>query len=311
MPALPADRTIALALIGDGIGGALTPAMQEEEGRAQGLSVTYRRVDLARLGLGVDDLSEVLVWARRFGLDGLNITHPCKQAVLPLLDDVTSAAEGIGAVNTVVVRDGRLVGHNTDARGFVAGLRRAPPDAPSAPGGLLGAGGAGRGTLSGPVGRRGAGGAGSAIGYAVLEAGLPHLTIVDIDAVRRVALHSRLARRFGADRVSAAAAPAAALARAAGLVNATPIGMDSHPGLPLDAGLVRSHLWVADVVYFPIDTALVRLARERGCRVVDGGGMAVHQAVGAFELFTGRPADADRMTEHFGRLLAARDAAAP
>jgi len=293
MPALPADRTVALALIGDGIGGSLTPAMQEEEGRAQGLSVTYRRVDLARLGLGVDDLPEVLVWARRFGLDGLNVTHPCKQAVLPLLDEVTAAAEGIGAVNTVVVRDGRLVGHNTDASGFVAGLRRALPDA-----------------LSEPVVLLGAGGAGSAIGYAVLEAGLPHLTIVDIDAVRRVALHSRLARRFGADRVSAAAAPAAALARAAGLVNATPIGMDSHPGLPLDAGLIRSDLWVADVVYFPIDTALVRLARQRGCRVVDGGGMAVHQAVGAFELFTGRPADAERMTEHFGRLLAARGAAA-
>jgi len=211
-----------------------------------------------------------------------------------LLDEVDLAAAAIGAVNTVVVRNGRLVGHNTDASGFVAGLRRALPDG-----------------LDGPVVLLGAGGAGSAIGHGLLDAGLGHLTVVDVDARRRDELVSRLARRFGAGRVAASDVPATALAGAAGLVNATPIGMDSHPGLPLDAHLVRPDLWVADVVYVPIETALVRLARERGCRVVDGGGMAVHQAVGAFELFTGRPADAERVSEHFGRLLAARGTAAP
>jgi shikimate dehydrogenase len=288
----PDERTFALGLVGDGIGRSLTPAMQEREGRAQGLSVTYRTIDLAELGLGVDDLPEVLTWARRFGLDGLNITHPCKQAVLPLLDDVAPAAAGIGAVNTVVLREGRLVGHNTDASGFVAGLRAALPEA-----------------LSDRVVMLGAGGAGSAIGYAVLEAGLPHLTVVDVEAGRRDGLVARLAERFGADRVTGAAAPQEALSAAGGLVNATPIGMDSHPGLPLDPDLVRPDLWVADIIYFPIDTALLRLARERECRVVDGGGMAVHQAVGAFELFTGRPADAERIRAHFGALLAARDAA--
>lgn len=91
------------------------------------------------------------------------------------------------------------------------------------------------------------------------------------------------------------------------LVNATPVGIESHPGLPLQASLVRPDLWMADVVYVPLDTALVRLARARGCPVVDGGGMAVHQALGAFELFTGRPTDAVRVREHFARLLAARD----
>jgi shikimate dehydrogenase len=287
---LSPDRTFALGLVGDGIGASLTPAMHEHEGRAQELSVTYRRIDLAALGLAADDLPEVLTWARRFGLDGLNITHPCKQAVIPLLDEVAPAAAGIGAVNTVVVRDGRLAGHNTDASGFVAGLRQALPEA-----------------LSDRVVMLGAGGAGSAIGYAVLEAGLRHLTVLDIEAGRRDGLVARLAEQFGSDRVTGAAAPHDALSAAGGLVNATPIGMESHPGLPLDADLVRPDLWVADVIYFPIDTALIRLARERGCRLVDGGGMAVHQAVGAFELFTGRPADADRMRAHFGRLLDARD----
>jgi len=289
---LSTDRTFALGLVGDGIGASLTPAMHEQEGRAQGLSVTYRRIDLAASGLAVDDLPEVLTWARRFGLDGLNITHPCKQAVIPLLDDVAPAAAGIGAVNTVVVRDGRLVGHNTDASGFLAGLRRALPEA-----------------LSDRVVLLGAGGAGSAVGYGLLAAGLPHLAVVDVDAGRRNGLVARLAERFGRDRLTGAATPNQALTAAGGLVNATPIGMDSHPGLPLDADLLRPDLWVADVIYFPIDTALLRLARKRGCPVVDGSGMAVHQAVGAFELFTGRPADAERMRAHFGRLLAARDAA--
>jgi shikimate dehydrogenase len=285
------DRTFALGLVGNGIGASLTPAMQEQEGRAQGLSVTYRSIDLAVLGLDVDDLPEVLTWARRFGLNGLNITHPCKQAVIPLLDEVAPGAAAIGAVNTVVVSDGRLVGHNTDASGFVAGLRRALPRA-----------------LSDRVVLLGAGGAGSAIGYEVLEAGLPHLTVVDVEPGRRDGLVARLAERFGSDRVVGADSPRDALSAAGGLVNATPIGMESHPGLPLDADLVRPDLWVAEVIYFPIDTALLRLARERGCRVVDGAGMAVHQAVGAFELFTGRSADADRMRDHFDLLLAARDA---
>lgn len=286
------QRTFALALVGAGIGGSLTPAMQEGEGAAQGLSVTYRRVDLAALGLEVGDLPEMLTWARRFGLDGLNITYPCKQAVLPLLDEVAPAAAEIGAVNTVVIREGRTTGHNTDARGFVAGLRQALPDALSDPAVLLGAGGAG-----------------SAIAYAVLAAGLPQLTVVDVEASRREALVARLRERFGPDRVAGAVAAETALVGAAGLINATPIGMAAHPGLPLAGGLVRPDLWVADIVYVPIETELVRLARVRGCRVVDGSGMAVHQAVAAFELFTGRRADVDRMNSHFRALLAAHNGA--
>jgi shikimate dehydrogenase len=90
--------------------------------------------------------------------------------------------------------------------------------------------------------------------------------------------------------------------RADGLVNATPVGMQGHPGLPVPAELVRSDLWVADVVYFPLDTELLRLAASRGCRVVPGGGMAVFQAAGAFELFTGRAPSSDRMLAHFAEI---------
>ena len=88
-----------------------------------------------------------------------------------------------------------------------------------------------------------------------------------------------------------------------GLVHATPTGMAAHPGLPLDAGLLRPDLWVADIVYRPLETALVRTARGLGCRVLDGGGMAVFQAVDAFRLFTGVEPDAERMLTHFTTLV--------
>src|SRR5204863_8331493 len=102
-----------------------------------------------------------------------------------------------------------------------------------------------------------------------------------------------LAARYGAHRVSAEADIARALAGASGLIHATPTGMDKLPGLPLPATLLRASLWVSEVVYFPLETALLRAARAAGCTVVDGGTMAVGQAVGAFRLFTGREPDAE------------------
>ena len=96
------------------------------------------------------------------------------------------------------------------------------------------------------------------------------------------------------------------MAGATGLIHATPTGMDKLPGLPLDAGLLHAGLWVSEIVYFPIDTALLQAARAAGCATIDGGHMAVGQAVGAFSLFTGREPDPARMDTHFRRLLAQR-----
>ncbi|MCL9849061.1 shikimate dehydrogenase, partial [Ralstonia solanacearum] len=100
---------------------------------------------------------------------------------------------------------------------------------------------------------------------------------------------------------------AAAMAAADGLVHATPTGMAGHPGLPLPPDLLQSRHWVAEIVYFPLETELLRHARALGCRTLDGGGMAVFQAVGAFELFTGIAPNAHRMLAHFAAL---QDAAA-
>lgn len=279
---------LLVGLIGAGIQQSLTPAMQEEEARQQGLRLHYQLIDLDRTPGSREQLPALVASARIMGFAGLNITFPCKQAVVPLLDDLSTEARAMGAVNTVVNRDGRLVGHNTDGSGWAWGFRRALPDADL-----------------GCVVLLGAGGAGSAIADAALRLGVAQLRIVDAEAAKARDLAEALSRRFG-PRATASTDLSIALRGATGLVHATPTGMAKLPGLPLEADLLHPGLWVSEVVYFPIETELLRVARARGCRTVDGGTMAVGQAVGAFELFTGRPADPARMERHFARLLAQR-----
>jgi shikimate dehydrogenase len=280
------SRAVLLGLIGAGIGASLTPALHEGEADAQGLRAQYKRIDLQRLGLGAADLPELLQAAGRMGFDGLNITHPCKQAVLPLLDELSDDARFLGAVNTVVLRDGRRIGHNTDWWGFAENFRRAMPDAPRA-----------------RVVQLGAGGAGAAVAFAAMTLGVGQLTIIDVDPSRAAAVADALCGRFGAGRVVAAGDPEAAMAQADGLINTTPVGMDKYPGTPMPPGLLQPSQWVAEIIYFPLETTLLREARAIGCRTLGGGGMAVFQAVQAFRLFTGLEPDADRMTRHFAALI--------
>jgi shikimate dehydrogenase len=138
--------------------------------------------------------------------------------------------------------------------------------------------------------------------------GVKHLTVVDIDAVHSQALADKLNAQHGAGRISASTDIAAALDGASGLIHATPTGTDALPGLPLPEQLLRPSLWVSEVVYFPLETALLKAARARGCPTSDGGGMAVGQAIGSFELFTGLKADADRIDAHFRSMVAAKRA---
>ncbi len=289
----PRPAKLLVGLIGAGIQRSLTPAMHEQEARAQGLKLHYQLIDLDAAKVGADKLPTLIDAARIMGFAGLNITYPCKQAVIPLLDELSGEARAMGAVNTVVFRDGRAVGHNTDGSGWAWGFRRTLPDADLSRIVLLGAGGAG-----------------SAIAHAVLRLGATRLMVVDREFERAAAAAAALNARYGAGRVEAASDPAQALRGASGLIHATPTGMDKLPGLPLPAELLRPGLWVAEIVYFPLDTALLQAARARGCAVVDGGTMAAGQAIGAFELFTGRRADADRMEAHLRLMLAERAGAA-
>ena len=280
-----------VGLIGAGIQRSLSPAMHEEEARCQGLALRYQLIDLDRTGAGPEVLPTLLQSARLMDFAGLNVTFPCKQAILPLLDELSDEARTMGAVNTVVARDGRWVGHNTDGSGWAWGLHRALPHP----------------DLDRVV-VQGTGGAGSAIAHALRRLQADALVLVDTDPARAEALAASLRAAGGATRVETTTDIAAALAGATGLVHATPTGMDKLPGLPLDPALLHPGLWVSEVVYFPLDTALLRAARERGCRTVDGGTMAVGQALGAFELFTGRSADPVRVEAHFRRMIAARAA---
>ncbi len=275
-------RSVLLGLIGQDIQGSRTPELHMREGEAQGLRLVYRLIDLTQLGLGIAALPDLLTAAQRMGFDGLNITHPCKQAIIPHLDALSENARALGAVNTVLFKDGKRIGENTDWSGFAEPFRRAMSD-----------------VALDRVVQIGAGGAGAAVAHAALMLGVRELTLFDIDPGRAGRVAQNLSRHFGVGRAKVGGDLSEAIAQANGLINATPIGMEAHPGMPLPAALLRPDLWVAEIIYFPLETELLRRARAIGARTIDGGGMAVFQAVAAFRHFTGLEPDSDRMLAHF------------
>jgi shikimate dehydrogenase len=284
----PAPKPFLVGLVGIGVGPSLTPALHMAEGKAHGLDYLYRTIDLREIGVAPERVGEILTWARALGFDALNVTHPCKQLVIAHLDTVDAAAAALGAVNTVVFDGDRAVGYNTDAPGFATGFAEGLPGAATENVVLLGAGGAG-----------------AAVGHALLDLGADHLTIVDLDVDRAAALAGELSARHPEARVDSSAFDklAALLPHSDGVVHCTPTGMADHPGLPFDESLLHQDLWVADIVYRPLETALLTAARRVGCRTLDGGHMAVHQATTAFELITGIAPDAARMSRHFRSLV--------
>ncbi|MDX2548302.1 shikimate dehydrogenase [Streptomyces sp. WI04-05B] len=287
-----AKDSFLVGLIGSGIGPSLSPALHEREADRQGLRYLYRLIDIETLRVEAHAVGDLVRAARDLGFDGLNITHPCKQLVIEHLDGLDPQAEALGAVNTVVFEDGRAVGHNTDVTGFAASFARGLPDAP----------------LDRVV-QLGAGGAGAAVAHATLTLGAGQVTVVDALPERAADLAASLNRHFGAGRATAATPDrlAGLIGGADGIVHATPTGMAAHPGLPFPAELLRPGLWVAEVVYRPLETELLRKARSVGCATLDGGGMAVFQAADAFRLFTGREPDYGRMLADIAELAGAAE----
>jgi shikimate dehydrogenase len=276
MPTMHQKSSFLVGLIGSGIAASRTPPMHEAAADAAGIRYLYKKIDLTELKLGAEALQELLTAAKRMGFDGLNVTHPCKQAIIPLLDELSPDAEALGAVNTVVVRNGRMIGHNTDWFGFAENFRRKM-----------------QGASLGRVVQFGAGGAGAAVAFALMKLGVRELTIIDVDSAKAQNVVDGLSSRFAEGRLRVGQDVAVAVAAADGIVNATPIGMDKYPGTPLPTALLRPDLWVAEIVYFPLETALLRAARALGCRTVDGGGMAIFQGTEAFRLFTDISPDPD------------------
>jgi len=283
-PQATTARDVLIGLIGRGIGLSRTPAMHVAEAKAQGMACTYRLLDMDEPDRSGMTLARMLEQVESEGYAGVNVTYPFKIEVMSLLHGLSANAAAVGAVNTVIFRDGTRIGHNTDLWGFAESFRRG----------------------FAKVARKhvlliGAGGAGAAVAHALVACGVRRLSIYDVDLARASALKGQVAdRRTGTEpQVIVNLAALVATDRPDGIVNATPMGMAKLPGTAFPVELLDPSMWVADIVYFPLETALLKAARARGCRTLSGSGMAVFQAVRAFELFTGWPADPDRMTATF------------
>ena len=261
--------------------------MHVDEGKALGLPVTYQLFDFDLTAGGPERLPALLDEAEAQGFAGLNITYPSKQAVIPLLDELAPEARALYSVNTVLFRDGKRIGHNTDWWGFAESFKRGMADVNTHNVVLVGAGGAG-----------------AAVGYAMLKLGSRELTVHDRDASRAAALVDRLAELFPGRGIKVCRNLAVSLAGANGLIHATPTGMRKYPGIPVPAEALRPPLWVSEIVYVPLLTELLVTARNHGCRTLDGGGMAVFQGAMAFKLFFDVEPDITRMLARFHSRLA-------
>jgi len=286
------QRRILLGLIGANITRSLAPALFADAFAAAGIDGYYHLMDVDRLpGRWLPQLLDAI---RAVGFAGANITYPFKQDILALLDTVDPEAAQVGAINTVTIApDGRTTGYNTDRRGWRESFAES----------------LGRGSAQGAtVVQVGAGGAGRAVAFALMDLGIRVLAIHDLDPARANALEADLSMHFGASRCRITDNLARDIAGADGVVNATQMGMGGFPGNPIPMTALRATHWAADVIYTPIETEFIKAAAAKGARVLNGGGMCVHQAVEAFWLFTGVKPDLARLRGAFVTALAARDA---
>jgi len=251
-------------VIGWPIAHSLSPALHGYWLKAHGIEGEY-----TRLAVAPTDLPAALTRLKAEGWRGCNLTIPHKEAALAQLDRVDAAAHRIGAVNTIAVENGKLAGFNTDGFGFLENLRAAVPDFD---------------VKTGPAVVLGAGGAARAIVDALGAAGAPKIRLANRSLDRARALARSLG---GAIEPVAWDRRAAALDGAALLVNATSLGMDKNPPLELDLARLPKTALVNDIVYAPLETALLKAAKTRGNQTVDGLGMLLHQGRPGFQLWFG------------------------
>ncbi len=266
----PGARARLAAVLGDPVHHSLSPLLHGFWFERCGVEGAYLALRVAAA-----DFDAALRLLPRLGFLGFNVTIPHKERAFRAVDDHDTAARVTGAVNTVLVRpDGTLFGRNTDGWGFVRHLRASVPDwrPRAAPAVLLGAGGAARG-----------------IAGALAAEGVGELRICNRSRRRAEALAEALAPHFPAVRIAVVDWQARhdALAGAGLLVNATSLGMEGMPDLDLDLSPLPASAVVADIVYVPLETSLLRRARKRGLRTVDGLGMLIWQAVPGFRHWGG------------------------
>lgn len=289
------DQSYLVGLCGSGITYSLTPVLHEYAASSLGIHYLYRPLDILALGPQQKadpqlSIQELLDWALCLGYNAFNITYPYKQAVIPLLDRLSPEAQRLAAVNTLVLEKGQLVGYNTDLTGYrfalTESLKPSSEDLRE-------------------VTQLGVGGAGSATADALLSLGTSQLSLYDPDQAKAQLKAQELASFYPEAKIRALRPEelAASIASSSGLVNATPIGMHHHPGLPIATDLLHPGLWVSDVIYLPRRTALIQAAQKLGCRTFGGELMALGQGLDAFELITGQRPDQQVMQAYFSSLL--------
>ncbi len=261
---------VKLGLIGNSIKRSKAPRLHELAGSIYGVAVRYERLVPPDLGR---DFNEVFADCRTGGFRGVNITHPYKEQVTRLVD-CDGLATKVGAVNTVVFGSGKPAGTNTDCSGFVAAYRDTFGEA-----------------APGRVALIGAGGAGSAIAFALCALNARAIALTDRDPAKARGLAARLKSHHG-DMDICVEDIGSAVTGADGIINATPLGMDEHPGCPIPPEILGTQRWAFDAVYTPVETAFLSHARRAGLQVMTGFEMFLHQGIQAFEIFTGRKADA-------------------
>jgi shikimate dehydrogenase len=268
-------KTGVFCVLGHPIGHSLSPRMQNAALREMRVDGIYVAFDVAPEGL-----AEAVLGLRALGARGVNCTIPHKEAVIPLLDEISEEAALIGAVNTIVFgEDGKSTGHNTDAPGFLAALRGAGFEPEGSRAVVLGAGGSARGVVAALVKAR-----------------------ASVTLANRTPERARaLAERLGGTTVRVCSLEQEdlkeALAGSDLLVNTTSVGMaprvEEMPPVPGDS--LREGLFVYDLIYNPLETTLLREARRRGARGTHGAGMLAHQGAIALELWTGKAAPVELM----------------
>ena len=288
-------RRILVGLIGRNIQGSLSPALFADAFEAAGIDGYYHLMDVDRMpGRQLPQLLDAIKVA---GFAGANVTYPFKQEIIPLLDAVDPEAAQVGAVNTVVIAlDGHTTGYNFDRPGWRNSFAAS-----------LGADSA-RGAT---VVQVGAGGAGRAVAFALMDLGVAHLVLHDLDKTRVDALKADVAKHCGPDRCRVGDDLPRDIAAADGVVNATQVGMSGFPGNPIPVAALKPTHWAADVIYTPAETEFLKAAAAKGARTLNGSGMVVHQAAAAFRCLTGETADVAGLYRAFAKGLAARGRPTP
>jgi len=265
---------ILLGLIGNSIDKSSAPFLHKMLGEVTHLNVDYRLNDPG-------DSSQIafentLEKIRSTGYCGSNITFPFKQLALNYADIVDVSARSVGATNTLVFKDSKIVAFNSDYTGFISAYRSKLKDEPAGTVLMLGAGGVGR-----------------AVAYGLFQLGATELLVFDLDPQRAAGLVSSLGESgYNARSINRSDLPQAAL-KAEGIINCTPVGHYATPGLPIAPELIGSQRWAFDAVYVPIDTQFLKLAHSKGLELVSGFDLFFHQGIDAFESFTGIKVNTD------------------